>query len=139
VADLLGLGDLLHRRPTDLSGGEKQRVALGRALLSRPEMLLMDEPLAALDGPRKEQILPYLERLKSGAAGLPILYVSHALDEVARLADQLVILSQGKVAAAGSIFDVLADPAVVPLLGVRQAGAVLLAKVTEKQEQYFFI
>lgn len=129
VADLLGLTDLLHRRPTDLSGGEKQRVALGRALLSRPEMLLMDEPLAALDAPRKERILPYLERLKSGAAGLPILYVSHALDEVARLADHLVILSQGKIAAAGSIFDVLADPTFVPLLGVRQAGAVLQATV----------
>lgn len=131
VANLLGLTPLLNRRPTDLSGGEKQRVALGRALLSRPEMLLMDEPLAALDGQRKERILPYLERLKSGAAGLPILYVSHALEEVARLADQLVILSKGKVAAAGSIFDVLADPAVVPLVGVRQAGAVLQATVTE--------
>jgi molybdate transport system ATP-binding protein len=131
VADLLGLSDLLKRRATDLSGGEKQRVALGRALLSRPQMLLMDEPLAALDGPRKEQILPYLERLKSGAAGLPILYVSHALDEVARLADQLVILSHGQVAASGSIFDVLADPANVPLIGVRQAGAVMQATVTE--------
>lgn len=130
VADLLGLSDLLDRRSTDLSGGEKQRVALGRALLSRPEILLMDEPLAALDGPRKERILPYLERLKSGAAGLPILYVSHALDEVARLADHLVILSGGKAVAKGSIFDVLADPANVPLLGVREAGAVLQATVT---------
>lgn len=129
VADLLGLSELLQRRATDLSGGEKQRVALGRALLSRPEMLLMDEPLAALDGPRKERILPYLERLKSGAAGLPILYVSHALDEVARLADQLVILSKGKVAAAGSLFDVMADPANLSILGVRQAGAVLQARV----------
>jgi len=127
VADLLGLTDLLKRRPTDLSGGEKQRVALGRALLSRPKMLLMDEPLAALDGPRKDNILPYLERLKSGAAGLPILYVSHALDEIA----QLVILSKGKIAASGSIFDVLADPAIVPLVGVRQAGAVLQATVIE--------
>ena len=131
VADLLGLTDLLKRRPTDLSGGEKQRVALGRALLSRPKMLLMDEPLAALDGPRKDNILPYFERLKSGAAGLPILYVSHALDEIARLADQLVILSKGKIAASGSIFDVLADPAIVPLVGVRQAGAVLQATVIE--------
>jgi molybdate transport system ATP-binding protein len=131
VADLLGLTDLMKRRPTDLSGGEKQRVALGRALLSRPKMLLMDEPLAALDGQRKDNILPYLERLKSGAAGLPILYVSHALDEIARLADQLVILSKGKIAASGSIFDVLADPTIVPLVGVRQAGAVLQATVME--------
>lgn len=131
VAELLGLSDLLHRRPTDLSGGEKQRVALGRALLSRPAMLLMDEPLAALDNSRKDLILPYLERLKSGTTGLPILYVSHALDEIARLADHLVILSNGSVAAKGTIFDVLADPAAVPLLGVRQAGAVLTATVTE--------
>jgi molybdate transport system ATP-binding protein len=131
VTDLLGLKDLLRRRPTDLSGGEKQRVALGRALLSRPELLLMDEPLAALDGTRKDRILPYLERLKTGSARLPILYVSHALDEVARLADHLVILSKGKVAASGSIFDVLADPKALPLLGVRQAGAVLSAHVTE--------
>ena len=131
VADLLGLTDLMKRRPTDLSGGEKQRVALGRALLSRPKMLLMDEPLAALDGQRKDNILPYLERLKSGAAGLPILYVSHALDEIARLADQLVILSKWNIAASGSIFDVLADPTIVPLVGVRQAGAVLQATVME--------
>lgn len=131
VSELLGLDPLLHRRPTDLSGGEKQRVALGRALLSRPKMLLMDEPLAALDGTRKDRILPYLERLKSGAAGLPILYVSHALDEIARLADHLVILSKGQVASSGSIFDVLADPKVLPMLGVRQAGAVVSAQVAE--------
>lgn len=129
VIDLLGLADLLTRQPHDLSGGEKQRVALGRALLSRPRMLLMDEPLAALDSARKDSILPYLEQLKSGAVGLPILYVSHALDEVARLADHLVILAEGKVATTGPLFDVLSDPAVVPLLGVRQAGAVILATV----------
>ena len=129
VVDLLGLPDLLTRAPHDLSGGEKQRVALGRALLSRPRMLLMDEPLAALDATRKDSILPYLEQLKSGAAGLPILYVSHALDEVARLADHLVVLSQGKVAASGPLFDVLSDPSLVPLLGVRQAGAVIYATV----------
>ena len=131
VSELLGLNELLHRRPTDLSGGETQRVALGRALLSRPEMLLMDEPLAALDNARKDRILPYLERLKSGTIGLPILYVSHALDEIARLADHLVILSKGKIATAGTLFEVLADPAAVPLLGVRQAGAVLQATVTQ--------
>jgi molybdate transport system ATP-binding protein len=129
VAELLGLTDLFTRPPLDLSGGEKQRVALGRALLSRPRMLLMDEPLAALDAARKDSILPYLEQLKSGAAGLPILYVSHALDEVARLADHLVVLADGKVAASGPLFDVLSDPSVVPLLGVRQAGAVIVATV----------
>jgi molybdate transport system ATP-binding protein len=131
VIELLGLGPLLSRAPHDLSGGEKQRVALGRALLSRPRALLMDEPLAALDAARKDAILPYLERLKSTAPALPILYVSHALDEVARLADNIVVLSQGKVAAQGPIFDVLSDPNAVPLLGVRQAGAVVCATVVD--------
>lgn len=129
VIDLLGLAPLLDRRPRHLSGGETQRVAIGRALLSRPEMLLMDEPLAALDASRKADILPYLERLKT-AYHLPILYVSHALDEIARLADTLVLLSDGAVHAAGPIRALLSDPALVPLLGVREAGAVIDATVT---------
>ncbi|WP_299724504.1 molybdenum ABC transporter ATP-binding protein [uncultured Tateyamaria sp.] len=128
IIDLLGLGELLERRPATLSGGEKQRVALGRALLADPQLLLMDEPLAALDGPRKSDILPYLDRLKS-ETGVPILYVSHAVDEVARLADQMVLLSGGRVARSGPLFEVMADPAAIPLLGVREAGAVLQAKV----------
>ena len=131
VTDLLGLAPLLARRPAKLSGGEKQRVALGRALLSKPRMLLMDEPLASLDGPRKQDILPYLERLRDGPLGLPILYVSHSVDEVARLADTLVLLKDGLVARAGPIREVLADPAAVPLLGVREAGAVIEAEVVE--------
>jgi molybdate transport system ATP-binding protein len=125
VIALLGLEKLLGRAPGTLSGGEKQRVALGRALLCAPQMLLMDEPLASLDGPRKQDILPYLERLRDGPLGIPILYVSHAVDEVARLADTLVILSEGQVRAQGPLFDVMADPAAVPLLGVREAGAVI--------------
>jgi molybdate transport system ATP-binding protein len=129
VVSLLGLENRLERMPNRLSGGEKQRVALGRALLSRPQMLLMDEPLASLDGPRKQDILPYLERLRDGPLGLPILYVSHAVDEVARLADRLVLLQDGKVRAEGRLFDVMADPAAVPLLGVREAGAVIEADV----------
>lgn len=128
VIALLGIGDLLARRPRALSGGERQRVALGRALLSRPRALIMDEPLASLDAPRKAEILPYLERLRA-EAGLPILYVSHALDEIARLADHLILLHAGQVAVAGPVFDVLADPAAMRLLGVREAGAVLLARV----------
>ncbi|MFL4470528.1 molybdenum ABC transporter ATP-binding protein [Tateyamaria armeniaca] len=128
IIDLLGLGGLLTRRPATLSGGEKQRVALGRALLADPQLLLMDEPLAALDNLRKSDILPYLDRLKSDT-GVPILYVSHAVDEVARLADHMVLLSRGRVARTGPLFDVMADPAAVPLLGVREAGAVLRAKV----------
>lgn len=129
VIDLLGLSTLLDRMPASLSGGERQRTALGRALLAQPRMLLMDEPLAALDGPRKQDILPYLEHLKS-AVGIPILYVSHALDEIARLADSMVLLKSGAVAAQGPVFDVMADAAAVPLLGVREAGAVLEATVT---------
>lgn len=128
IIDLLGIGDLLPRRPATLSGGEKQRVALGRALLADPRLLLMDEPLAALDGPRKAEILPYLDRLKTESA-VPILYVSHAVDEVARLADHMVLLADGRVARHGPLMDVMADPAAVPLLGVREAGAVLRARV----------
>jgi len=133
IIALLGIGDLLTRRPATLSGGERQRVALGRALLAEPRLLLMDEPLAALDGPRKSEILPYLDRLKS-EAGMPILYVSHAVDEVARLADHMVLLSGGRVARAGPLFDVMSDPAAVPLLGVREAGAVLRARVEAHAE-----
>ncbi|MEW9919320.1 molybdenum ABC transporter ATP-binding protein [Marimonas sp. MJW-29] len=131
VVALLGLEHLLTRAPARLSGGEKQRVALGRALLSRPRMLLMDEPLASLDGPRKQEILPYLERLRDGPLRLPILYVSHAVDEIARLADTLVLLRDGRVQAQGSLYEVMADPAAVPLLGVREAGAVIEARVVE--------
>lgn len=100
IADLLGLGALLHRRPAALSGGEAQRVALGRALLARPRLLLMDEPLAALDQPRKSEILPYLERLRDRAP-IPILYVSHSAEEIARLATTVVRLDGGRVVAQG--------------------------------------
>lgn len=129
VADLLGLTALLDRRPGALSGGEKQRVAIGRALLSRPRMLLMDEPLAALDAARKAEILPYLERLRD-RTGLPILYVSHAVPEVARLATTVVVLDHGKVVRAGPAERVLSDPDMVRQIGVREAGAVLPAVVT---------
>lgn len=129
VTTLLGLEALLTRAPNTLSGGERQRTALGRALLCQPRLLLMDEPLAALDGPRKQEILPYLERLRDGPLGLPILYVSHAVDELARLADTLVLLQDGQIRAAGPLFNVMSDPAAVPLLGVREAGAVIEADV----------
>lgn len=128
VCDLLGIAALLDRRPATLSGGETQRVAIGRALLSRPRMLLMDEPLAALDGARKAEILPYLERLRDHT-GIPILYVSHAVAEVARLATTVVVLEDGQVARAGPADTVLSDPDMVRQLGVREAGAVLPATV----------
>ncbi len=129
VADLLGLAPLLDRRPGALSGGEKQRVAFGRALLARPRMLLMDEPLAALDAARKEEILPYLERLRD-QTGLPILYVSHSVAEVARLATSVVVLDAGRVVRAGPAEQVLSDPTMVRQFGLREAGAVLPAQIT---------
>jgi molybdate transport system ATP-binding protein len=107
VVALLGLERLLDRRPAKLSGGERSRVALARALLMNPRALLLDEPLAALDASRKAEILPYLERLVQETK-IPMLYVSHALDEVARLADRMVVISEGRVAAEGSLFDVTA-------------------------------
>ena len=107
VIALLGLEALLKRQPRTLSGGERARVALGRALLMSPRALLLDEPLTALDAQRKAEILPYLERLV-GETKIPMLYVSHALDEVTRLADRMVVLSEGRVVAEGSLFDVTA-------------------------------
>ncbi len=128
LIDLLGLSALLTRTPATLSGGEAQRVALARALLSDPRMLLMDEPLAALDGPRKDDILPYLDRFKAHA-GLPVLYVTHAVEEMARLADHVALMREGKIVLSGPVTDVLSDPAAMPFLGVREAGAVLSATV----------
>ncbi|WP_435312674.1 molybdenum ABC transporter ATP-binding protein [Primorskyibacter sedentarius] len=128
VVDLLGLGNLLERRPGALSGGEAQRVAIGRALLSDPVMLLMDEPLAALDAPRKAEILPFLDRLCT-EGGVPILYVTHAVAEVARLASHLVLLENGQVLRSGPAAKLMADPVLVPHMGVRDAGALLTARV----------
>lgn len=100
IVDLLGIGHLLDRRPAGLSGGEVSRVAIGRALLAGPELILMDEPLASLDEARKAEILPFIERLRD-EIGLSILYVSHAAAEVARLASDIVVLAGGRVAASG--------------------------------------
>jgi len=120
---LLGIGHLLERRPATLSGGEAQRVGIARALLSSPRLLLLDEPLAALDGPRKREILPYLEHLHEELQ-IPLVYVSHAQDEVARLADYLVLLEQGKVLASGPIIETLARLD-LPLAQGDDAGVVL--------------
>jgi molybdate transport system ATP-binding protein len=106
MIELLGLASLLARSPKALSGGEKGRVALGRALLSSPDILLLDEPLAALDAARRGEILPYLERLRDETK-LPMFYVSHSVDEVARLADEIVVLCDGRVVEQGSVFDLL--------------------------------
>lgn len=129
VVEMLGIGPLLTRHPGALSGGEKQRVAIGRALLSAPDILLLDEPLAALDAARKEEILPYLERLRD-TASVPILYVSHSMAEVARLANTLVLVQDGQVHRSGPLPRLLADPDLAPIIGLREAGAVLTARVT---------
>lgn len=128
VVKMLGIGPLLDRRPAALSGGEKQRVAIGRALLSAPELLLLDEPLAALDEARKAEILPFLERLRDEAA-LPILYVSHSVAEVARLATKVVMLDQGRVVVEGPVGTVFSDTGAVAAMGIREAGAVLPARI----------
>jgi molybdate transport system ATP-binding protein len=128
VVELLGIGPLLGRRPTGLSGGEKQRVALGRALLSRPHLLLMDEPLAALDNARKAEVLPFLARLRQRLR-IPALYVTHALDEVDQLADSLVLMQAGRVLASGSVEDLAARTDLPALAGRRDAGAVLACTV----------
>jgi molybdate transport system ATP-binding protein len=128
VVGLVGIGALLGRRPGRLSGGEKQRVAIGRALLADPRLLLMDEPLAALDEQRKGEILPYIERLRDESK-IPIVYVSHSLAEVARLATTLVLMSEGKVAAAGPTSHVMQRLDLFPLTGRAEAGAVVDATV----------
>lgn len=126
VTEALDLGALLSRRPAQISGGEAQRVAIGRALLTAPKILLMDEPLAALDEVRKAEILPYLERL-CDQSRVPIVYVSHSVAEVARLAQHMVVLRHGRVLRAGRATAVLSDPEAVPMVGSREAGALIEA------------
>ncbi|WP_208349828.1 molybdenum ABC transporter ATP-binding protein [Pseudaestuariivita rosea] len=128
VVDLLDLLDLLQRWPRHLSGGEQQRVAIGRALLSDPQILLMDEPLSALDRTRRDGILNYLEKLRD-QTDMPILYVSHDLDEVARLANQIVVLDKGQMIAAGDSERLLSDPSLLPHFGLHQGGSVISARI----------
>lgn len=128
IVDLLGIGHLLDRQPNTLSGGEAQRVAIGRALLSAPDLLLMDEPLASLDERRKAEILPYLERLKE-TIGTPILYVSHSLTEVLQLSNMLVVLSDGKVVEQGATDDLISRPELARHFGADQISSYLSATV----------
>ncbi len=131
---LLGIAHLLDRKPERLSGGERQRVGIARALAVNPQILLMDEPLAALDIPRKREILPYLERLRE-QLDIPVLYVSHAPEEVARLADHLVIMGNGRVLANGPLTETLARLDLPIRLG-EDAGVVLQATLAERDRQW---
>jgi len=133
VVDLLGIGHLLHRRPAKLSGGEKQRVAIGRALLMSPALLLMDEPLASLDRSRKAEVMPFLSRL-CGELSTPILYVSHSLEEVLNLADTMVLLDEGRVAASGPIEDLMNRPDLQRLTGADDLGTVIATTVEAHEE-----
>lgn len=129
VVEMLGVERLLERHPAKLSGGEKQRIALGRALLANPSLLLMDEPLAALDQARKEDVLPFIERLRD-EFDVPIIYVSHSMEEIVRLADTMVLISDGQVEAVGTVDDVMGRLDLRPLTGRYEAGAVLSARIS---------
>ncbi|MCJ8139207.1 molybdenum ABC transporter ATP-binding protein [Falsirhodobacter halotolerans] len=124
IAALLGIEGLLDRRPAGLSGGEQQRVAIGRALLMKPELLVLDEPLSALDTARKAEILPYLERLRDETA-LPMLYVSHSIAEVTRLAGQVILLDRGAVSRIGTPAEMFGNPDLAPHLDRRELGGVI--------------
>lgn len=121
--ELLGIGHLLQRRSHELSGGERQRVAIARALVTQPRLLLLDEPLAALDHARRQEVLPWLEKLRDDL-NIPMLYVTHAVDEVARLADTLVVMKAGRVQANGPVAEVLTQADLPVVLG-EDAGALL--------------
>jgi len=134
VVELLGLATLLDRSPQNLSGGERQRVAIGRALLSQPKLLLMDEPLSALDRLTKDEVLPFLERLHEILA-LPVIYVSHDMAEVERLVDHLVLMEAGRVIASGPLTQLQSDPA-LPLMKARDAAVSLDAIVEHYDAAY---
>jgi molybdate transport system ATP-binding protein len=128
VVGMLGLESLLSRRPHQLSGGERQRVALGRALLSQPQLLLLDEPLAALDAARREEVLPYLEKLRDELA-IPMIYVSHQFEEVLRLATHVVLLDRGRVVSQGGVDAVSLHPELRAIVGPESVGAVLFGVI----------
>jgi molybdate transport system ATP-binding protein len=135
VVDLLGIGHLLDRSPFTLSGGEKQRVAIGRALLADPQLLLMDEPLASLDDARKDEIYPYIERLRDEGE-VPIVLVSHSIAEIARLATSVVVLSNGSVTASGPASEILRHTSLFPQSGPAEAGALIETEVLRHEEDY---
>lgn len=129
VLALLGLEPLLRRRPHQLSGGERQRVALGRALLAQPRLLLLDEPLSALDAARREEVLPYLETMRDQLS-IPMVFVSHQLDEVLRLATHVALMEAGEIVASGTLSDISLEPELRAIVGPEAVGAVLDGAVT---------
>lgn len=135
VLDLLDIGQLLDRRPGTLSGGEKQRVAIGRALLSSPRLLLMDEPLASIDEARKEEIFPFIERLRD-EAHVPIVYVSHSLPEVARLATTVAVIQDGHVVGIGSPTEVFGRRDLIAGEAPAETGAIIEATVSGFDEAF---
>ncbi|HFZ8993643.1 TPA: molybdenum ABC transporter ATP-binding protein ModC [Citrobacter freundii] len=135
LVELLGIGELLDRLPDRLSGGEKQRVAIGRALLTAPELLLLDEPLASLDIPRKRELLPYLQRL-AREINIPMLYVSHSLDEILHLADNVMVLENGRVKASGALEEVWGSSVMHPWLPKEQQSSILKVHVLEHHPRY---
>lgn len=132
--ELLGIGHLMHRQPASLSGGERQRVAIARALATQPRLLLLDEPLSALDHARRHEILPWLEKMRDELS-VPMLYITHSADEVARLADYLVVLDQGSVKAYGTAQDVLARVE-SPAIGGEDAGVLLRGTVVRRDARW---
>ncbi len=134
IVTLLGLESHLSRKPARLSGGERGRVALGRALLADPMLLLLDEPLAALDAARREEIFPYLEMLRDHAR-IPMFYVTHSVEELSRLADHVIVVNAGRVTRQGHVFDLLADLDFSALTGIAAIGAVLPVRVSGQREQ----
>ncbi|MBT8087242.1 MAG: molybdenum ABC transporter ATP-binding protein, partial [Gammaproteobacteria bacterium] len=134
VIDMFGLESLLGRRPHELSGGEAQRAAIAAVLLRSPRLMLMDEPLASLDQRRKDELLPYLDRLHEELS-LPIIYVSHSIDEVSRLCDHLLLIDDGRIVANGELHDTLARLD-IPMLSGRNAGAVVDARPAQYDSDF---
>jgi len=135
VVALLDIGPLLDRRPRDLSGGEKQRVAIGRALLANPKLLLMDEPLASLDAARKNEIIPFIEKLRDGF-GIPIVYVTHDLNEIVRLADRVVLMSNGASVFTGSVEELVSRLDMAEVMDHPEAEAVIAAHVADHDDAF---
>ncbi|MDB1126316.1 molybdenum ABC transporter ATP-binding protein ModC [Vibrio algarum] len=135
IVDLLNLSHLLNRFPIDLSGGEKQRVAIARALLSNPDMLLMDEPLASLDLPRKKEVMPFLEKMAQ-EINIPILYVTHSLSEILRLADHILLMDEGHIVTSGSLETVWGSDAMKPWQSFSEQSSLFEATICQHHDKY---